>query len=140
MKPNPQVKTCAARFKIVDKSLFLKADNPRLCIPNQAEWRTHLLHDHHDTPIAGHLGVDKTYLGISRHFFWPRLSKDVKRYVASCDHCQRNKGTHQVPPGLLQPLPTPTCCWEQVSIDFIVQLPVTKAGYDTILVVVDRLP
>ena len=44
-----------------------------------------------------------------------------------------------VPAGLLQPLDTPTTRWEQITMDFIVQLPLTKQGYDAIFVVVDKL-
>ena len=64
------------------------------------------------------------------------MSKDVKKYVSSCELCQRNKGNNQKPAGLLQPLETPKQCWEQISMDFIVQFPVTKAGHDAIVVFV----
>jgi len=67
------------------------------------------------------------------------MGKDVQKYVISCDSCQRNKSSNQQPAGLLQPLPTPTKRWEQVTMDFIVQLPTTHRGYDAIIVIVDRL-
>src|SRR3954470_22817427 len=70
-------------------------------------------------------------------FYWPRMNNDVRQYVKSCDSCQRIKASQQVPGGLLQPLPIPTRPWEQVSMDFIVQLPKTKAGFDAIVVFVD---
>ena len=41
--------------------------------------------------------------------------------------------------GLLQPLPIPERPWSSVSLDFITDLPRTNAGFDAILVVVDRL-
>ena len=44
-----------------------------------------------------------------------------------------------MPAGLLQPLPTPGKRWKKVTIDFIVQLPLTRQGHDAIVVFVDRL-
>src|SRR5690349_20952584 len=70
-------------------------------------------------------------------FYWPRMNNQVRQYVKSCDSCQRIKASQQVPGGLLQPLPIPTHPWEQVSMDFIVHLPKTKAGFDAIVVFVD---
>jgi hypothetical protein len=67
------------------------------------------------------------------------MAQSVKRYVRSCDSCQRNKPSNQRPLGLLTPLRVPTDRWEQITMDFIVQLPRTNQGYDSIVVFVDRL-
>ena len=98
-----------------------------------------LLQECHDIPISGHLGFEKTYELLSRSYHWPRMDLTVKKFVASCDICQRNKGTNKAPAGLLQSLPIPTRNWQQIYMDFIVQLPKTKHGYDAIVVFVDRL-
>ena len=63
----------------------------------------------------------------------------VKKFIASCDECQRNKSDNKLPAGLLQPLPIPTKNWQQISMDLITQLLKTKNGYDAIVVFVDRL-
>src|SRR3954447_17511957 len=76
---------------------------------------------------------------VKRHFYWKKMTKDIKEYVMSCELCQKNKPSQQVPAGLLQPILTPERKWEQVTMDFIVQLPPTKDGYDAIVVFVDRL-
>ncbi|KAJ9528742.1 hypothetical protein QJQ45_020628, partial [Haematococcus lacustris] len=52
----------------------------RLYIP-AGPLRTDLLREAHDIPISGHLGRDKTYHRLSRHFFWPRMSASVHDYV-----------------------------------------------------------
>ncbi len=37
---------------------------------------------------SGHWGVRKTYDQVLRHFFWPRLKKDVSVYIKTCHTCQ----------------------------------------------------
>jgi hypothetical protein len=59
--------------------------------------------------------------------------------VARCDSCQRIKAEHQRLAGLLQPLQIPHWKWDEIGMDFRVGLPRTRAGYDSIWVVVDRL-
>jgi hypothetical protein len=67
------------------------------------------------------------------------LKRDVATHVALCDVCQRVKAEHQRPVGLLQPLKVPEWKWEDISMDFIVGLPRTRDGNDSIWVIVDRL-
>jgi hypothetical protein len=49
------------------------------------------------------------------------------------------KAEHQRPAGLLQPLKILEWKWEEIDMDFIVGLPHTQSGYDSIWVIVDRL-
>jgi hypothetical protein len=124
------------RFSSRDNLLYY--DDTRLCIP-KGPLRAQLLREEHDAVIAGHQGVERTYDRMHRHYYWPKLSKDVKDYVLSCDTCQRVKASQQSPAGLLQPMPIPQNCWESISMDFITQLPLTKNGNDAIIVFVDML-
>ena len=54
-------------------------------------------------------------------------------------HVRELKAEHQRPTGLLQPIKVPEWKWEEVGMDFIVGLPHTQKGYDSIWVIVDRL-
>nr|KYP75814.1 Retrotransposable element Tf2 [Cajanus cajan] len=96
-----------------------------------------LLHEFHSTPMAGHTGVSRTLSKLSANFYWPSIRKDVQRFVEQCQPCQQTKIPTQKPSGLLQPIPPPSRCWEDLSLDFVVGLPPYK-GFTTILVVVDR--
>ena len=100
--------------------------------------RSKILFNHHDSALAGHPGRAKTIELIGRDYAWPSMSSDIRRYVRSCDLCQRNKVSRHAPYGELIPLEIPTRNWESISMDFITDLPLSH-GSDTLLVVVDRL-
>jgi hypothetical protein len=59
--------------------------------------------------------------------------------VGVCDVYQRVKAKHQRPVVLLHPLKIPERKWEEIGMDFIVGLPRTLKGYDSIWVIVNRL-
>ena len=110
----------------------------RICVPAVKDYRYMILKESHDAPLSGHLGSDKTYLNLSKSFYWPKMDKDVRKYIASCDECQRNKPSNKPAPGPLHSLPIPEKPWDSVALDFITHLPKTKEGMDSLLVVVDR--
>jgi len=62
----------------------------------------------------------------------------VKRYVESCDSCQKNKNYTEQPAGKLMPNSIPEKPWIHILADFITKLPIAQE-YNSILVVVDRL-
>lgn len=115
----------------------------RVFVPPVPELRMELLQAYHDDATAGHLGASKTKKQIGRSYFWPSLSRDVKKYVHTCAVCQRTKASTQRTLGLLAPLPTPTRPWQEISMDFVVKLPssfnpTSQKTCDAILVIVDR--
>jgi hypothetical protein len=71
------------------------------------------------------------------HFFCLKIRRDVERYVSWCTNCNKDKSRLN-PHGLYMPLPVPNVPWEDISIDFILELPRTKRGRDSIFVFVDR--
>ena len=83
----------AKHFELNNQRIYLKEEN-WLAIPKDKRLRTQILQEHHDTDISGHLGIDKTYELLQRNFYWPKLGKDVYKFVTTCDSCQRNKPSH----------------------------------------------
>ncbi|KAL3675441.1 hypothetical protein R1sor_025389 [Riccia sorocarpa] len=111
----------------------------RVWIPQETSLRHTILAECHDSPIAGHVGIEKTLETLQRVFYWPKMKEDTANYVRSCGECQQIKATNQAPAGLLQPLPIPSKRWEHISIDLVCELPMTKTGFDSIVVFVDKL-
>nr|KAE8927595.1 hypothetical protein PF009_g22241 [Phytophthora fragariae] len=97
-------------------------DTPRVVIPADDDLRARLVHEYHDAPAGGHLGREKTFAALSRDFFWPRMYKWIRKWVRSCEICQRVKpaASKQAP---LRPLPIATSAWRSVSMDFVFGLP-----------------
>ncbi|KAK1694091.1 hypothetical protein QYE76_010788 [Lolium multiflorum] len=91
----------------------------------------------HAGGLMGHFGREKTLLMLADHFYWPKMRRDVDRYVKRCITCNKSKSKLK-PHGLYTPLPAPTTPWEDISMDFVLGLPRTKRGHDSIFVVVDR--
>lgn len=131
-----------SHYEAVDNVLYQcsKKGHRRLFIPGSAHnLKKTILHEMHKAHAAGHMGYAKTLRRVAEQFYWPGLAADVKDYTKSCPVCLGMKSSTQAPIGLLHSLPVPSSKWEQISMDFIVSLPVSKAGHDAVLVVTDRL-
>jgi len=75
---------------------------------------------------------------VTWNFWWPGVTKEVKRYIEECDACQQNKNHTEQPADKLMPNLIPEKPWVHILTDFITKLPLAQ-GYNSILVVVDRL-
>jgi len=110
----------------------------KVYIPKDEKLRAEVIRLHHNTPVEGHGGQWKMTELVTRNFWWPGVSQEVKRYVEGCDACQRNKNRTQAPAGKLIPNSILEKPWSHISADFITKLPLAQE-YNSILVVVDRL-
>ena len=90
----------------------------------------------HDTPMAGHLGINKTYQKILNYFYWPGMKRDVCQYCKSCHVCQMvGKPNQKIPPAPLQPITAFEEPFSRVLIDCVGPLPKTKTGNQYLLTI-----
>ena len=108
----------------------------KVYVPKDEVLRVEVIRLHHNTPMGEHRGQWKTTELVTRNFWWPGITREVKRYVKGCDAYQRNKNCTEQPAGKLMPNSIPNKAWVHISADFITKLPLAQ-GYDSILVVVD---
>ena len=80
----------------------------RISVPDKESIRAELLRRHYDDELAGHYGTEKTAELLTRKYYWEGLNKTVKKYMESCDICQRIKAPRHRPYGVMQSLPRPS--------------------------------
>jgi hypothetical protein len=84
-------------------------------------------------PHMGHPGIEKMVELLQRNYHWPSLQWDITEYIHTCIPCQWMKVFPLQASGLLNLLPPPKEPWEQITADFIVELPESQ-GYNANLV------
>ena len=136
----PSLRARLHRYHFRDDLLYYQVDSSdplRIVVPNDDSLKLRILGEFHDCPTAGHLGREKTFLAITRHYYWPNQYRWVRKYIRTCEICQRVKpsGHSQAP---LHSLQIPMSAWKSISMDFIFGLPADKHGRNGILVFVDR--
>jgi len=102
---------------------FLDKDyQPWLCIPKSR--RNFILREAHESPLeSAHAGPEHLWQILSQKFYWKRMKADILEYCKSCDSCQKTKFGNFNKFSFLIPNPIPSCPYQLIAMDFIVNLP-----------------
>lgn len=95
-----------------------------------------ILTTYHDNPAeGGHCGISRTLAKIRRHYKWRGMVSHVKKYVKTCEKCQKSKITiHTKTPMILTQ--TPATAFDVVLVDTIGPLPKTENGNEYIVTLI----
>ena len=69
----------------IEEGLVLKKG--RVYVLKDKKLRVEIIWLHHNTPIAGHGGQWKIVELVTRNYWWPGVTKEVKQYVEGYDQC-----------------------------------------------------
>jgi hypothetical protein len=108
----------------------------RLCIPSGLLQEL-LVREAHGGGLSGHFGEKKTYELLKEPFFGPSMLQNVHKVIEICVICKKTKGKENAY-GLYMSLPIPEEPWMDISMDFVLGLPRTQRGKDSVMVVIDR--
>jgi hypothetical protein len=120
--------------KDAEGTLWLK---DKLVVPKKEALKKKILDEAHTSRYSIHPGSTKMYHDLRQQFWWTRMKCKAACYVSECDTCRKVKADYTKPGGLLQPLSIPDWKWDDISMDFIVDLPLIARKFDSIWVIVD---
>lgn len=121
-------------YELVDDRLYRKTlYGKRLVVPQCARWR--ILQMHHDE--IGHVGLKRCTEIIKNDYWFPKMSRFIKKYVTSCLHCAYGKGEYGRKEGKLNPIPKPNVPMKMIHIDHLGPFAKSKKQYQYMLVLTD---
>lgn len=85
------------------------------------------------------MGTTKMYKELQINFWWSIMKCEIAKFVEKCLTCQRIKVEYQIPGEMLQLIEIPEWKWDNITMDFVVELPHTRKGYGVVWILVDRL-
>ena len=119
--------------------LWLTSTRPdedwRLVIPPLM--RVDIMAEHHDGKSGGHLRGRRLKQSLRLRYYWPKMLSDIEHYERTCGICQLVKGRlkrQKVPMSAIREVTTHP--FQTVSVDSVVNLPLTKDGFRYIVVLV----
>jgi hypothetical protein len=111
----------------------------RLVVPMKEALKKKIMDEAHTSRYSIHPGSTKMYHDMRQQFWWTRMKHEAARYVFECDTCQKLKADYMKPGVLLQQLCIIEWKCDDISMDFIVGLPIAARKFDSIWVIIDRL-
>jgi hypothetical protein len=110
-----------------------------LVVPKKETLKKKILDEAHTSRYSIHPRCTKMYHDLRQQFWWTRMKREVAHYVSECDTYRKVKTDYMKPGGLLQQLSILEWKWDDISMNFIVVLPMMARKFDSIWVIVNRL-
>jgi len=110
----------------------------KIYVPRNVDLRRQVVSLCHDMKVAGHPRCWKTLELVSRDYWWSQMSRYIRQYISTCDLCLRMKPIRQALVDELHPLRIPDSRWDTLSVDFMVELPLSSR-HDAVMTVVNSV-
>jgi hypothetical protein len=106
-------------------------------VPRREALKEKILDEAHMSRYSIHPGSTKMYHDIRQQFWSTRMKRVAACYVSKSETCRKVKADYMKPGGLLQQLCILEWKWDNISMDFIVGLPLMARKFDSIWVIID---
>lgn len=121
-------------YELSNDCLFRKTlQGNRFVIPKIAKWS--LLQRYHDK--IGHLGFEKCEKAIKSQFWFPAMTRFIRKYVNGCLQCAFKKGNYGRLEGELHPIEKVAIPMHTIHLDHLGPFLKTRNGNSYVLVMID---
>ena len=135
-KSAKKVVQTAQQYSLLDGVLYYAQADGCLMVAVPASLRHKLFEEAHGGLFSGHLREAKIYSQLRKHYWWPGMRSDIRKWCRACLVCATRKiGQATKPPLCPIPVAGPFDC---VGVD-VLQLPHTLDGNQYAVVFVDYL-
>ena len=107
-------------------------------IPKNKELRVEIIQLYYNILVVEYKKRQNITKLVTRNDWWPEVIKDIRKYIDSCDMCQRIKNRIEIPAEKLKLSEVLERSQTYLTVDFITQLPLV-VGKNVILVVCNKL-
>ena len=115
----------------IEEDLGVDDDPWKMVVPKEEKEKAII--EFHDDSTAGHLGREKTFVGVARYYYWPKYYQSVEDHVRACLICQQCKKEQRPPSGMMgrRTIRGP---WKVIAGDITGSFIQSKFGYKYILI------
>jgi len=132
-KLTPEVKNYTLKDNVL---YYTKGLSSLLVIPTSE--LDFIIRLHHDPPLLGHMGIQRTYHNMKNSYYFPKLLSKVTEFVNACSVCQKRKpAPYGFTAGKMASI-VPEAPWDLVSIDCTGPYPCTRKGFRYIILAIDH--
>ena len=85
----------------------------------------------------GHQGNTHTYCHIKCQYYWKGINKDIRKYIANCTLCHREKAKVQA--YLLQMTEITDRPFDKIAVNLVTECETSTSGNKHILTIIDDL-
>lgn len=124
---------CMIENTLCDKTKINEENIMQYFVPKIS--RLALLKEYHDG--QAHIGVDKTFLSLAKHYWFPHMRKFCQKYIASCLTCLTRKRLPKITKTDVKSIEKVPIPFHTLHIDCLGPLPKTEDGNTHIFVLID---
>src|SRR5688572_25280192 len=128
-----QAKNFTTYHNLLYKTEKFSKKKTRVILPHEMD---SVLYMFHNDTCATHESAERMMEKMKSRYYWPQMFENIRKYVKTCDACQRrgkfkrNEPLHPIPVG---------APFHRIGIDYVGPLPTTKKGNKYIIVAMDYL-